>query len=397
MNTSDIIFSFISMAMFVALQGFFSMQEMVLISKEKVRLSSNSKKNRVSKWSLDLLSQPERLYITSLVLVNAALVMGSESSRNFYEALGLSQNIAPLTQVPIVILLAELPALFAARKYTHSLGSWGIPFIYIFSKLIQPAIFFIKKVVGITSNETAHDLHSDLKSVISDWALNAQGDKNMLQELLQRSASLKSIGLKSFVTYKKSVFVTYPDRKVSSVREMMLKNNINHVFIYAEDEITSYVSLSDLVTAHDCKAVSCYQLPLYHTRTSISVTEAFTKMIGHGINVMSVYEYNEMIGVVFLDTLKGCLLPKVMLSNNEKSRIVVDKKFSTNVTVGYLFLEYGIFKTQDKKLTLLQLIEKYAMHPLEEGESMLIDNIRINVLESNIIGAKVVELESLFF
>ena len=330
-------------------------------------------------------------------MVNAALVMGSESSRNFYEAMGLSQNIAPLTQVPIVILLAELPALFAARKYTHSLGSWGIPFIYIFSKLIQPAIFLIKKLVGVRSNDAPHDLHSDLKSVISDWALNAQGDKHMLQELLQRSVSLKSVGLKSFVKSVKSVFVTYPDRDVSSVRELMLKNNINYVFIYVEDEIKSYVSISELITAEDTKAVSDYQLPLYHARTTISVTEALTKMIGLGINVMSVYENNEMIGLVFLETLKECLLPKRMSKSNEKPRIVVDKKFSTNVTVGYLFLEYGIFKTHDKKLTLLQLIEKYAMHPLEEGESIMIDNIRINVLESNIIGAKVVELESQFF
>ena len=82
------------------IQGFFAMLEMACVSFNKVRLQYYvSKGQKRAIWLSYLLNHPALLFGTTLIMVNAALLIGSECSRKFYDSLGLSPDWAPLTQV----------------------------------------------------------------------------------------------------------------------------------------------------------------------------------------------------------------------------------------------------------------------------------------------------------
>lgn len=128
----------------ILVQAFFAMMEMAAVSYNKVRLQYHvSKGSRRAKWLASLISNPPRLFGTALFGVNLALQVGSECSRRLYLALGINPDLAPITQVILVLVFAELTPLFAARKYSGHVIMSGIPVLYALSKLLIPITWTI--------------------------------------------------------------------------------------------------------------------------------------------------------------------------------------------------------------------------------------------------------------
>ncbi len=128
----------------LVVQGFFAMVEMAAISFNKVRLQYYvSKGSRRARWLSDLLHHPGRLFGTALICINGALLLGSEASRHFYESVGLSPAWSPLSQIFIVIILAEVAPLFAGRRYAEHAAMLGIPILYFVSIILRPVIYLL--------------------------------------------------------------------------------------------------------------------------------------------------------------------------------------------------------------------------------------------------------------
>jgi len=126
------------------IQGFFSMLEMACVSFNRVRLQYYvSKGSKRAKWLSKLLHNPTILFGTTLIGVNTAMQFGSELSRRFYLALNLNPDYAPITQIVIVLIFAELVPMFAARRFSEHVTWLGIPIIYFFSLILRPVIFFL--------------------------------------------------------------------------------------------------------------------------------------------------------------------------------------------------------------------------------------------------------------
>src|SRR5580658_9565833 len=107
-------------------QGFFAMIEMACVSFNKVRLQYYvSKGKKRALWLSFLLHHPAYLFGTTLIGVNTALVIGSEYSRRFYDAMGLSPDLAPLSQIVIVLIFAEISPMFAGRRYAEHVAMLG--------------------------------------------------------------------------------------------------------------------------------------------------------------------------------------------------------------------------------------------------------------------------------
>ena len=107
-------------------QGFYAMLEMACVSFNKVRLQYYvSKNNRRAKWLTHLLNHPAQLFGTTLIGVNAAMQLGSEFSRQFYIALGVSPDYAPLSQVFIVLIFAEIAPYLPEGAMPSTLRCWA--------------------------------------------------------------------------------------------------------------------------------------------------------------------------------------------------------------------------------------------------------------------------------
>ncbi|MES2274306.1 MAG: DUF21 domain-containing protein, partial [Chlamydiota bacterium] len=66
--------------------------------------------------------RPSRLFGTTLIGINTALVFGSECARHIYESVHLDPDWAPLTQVLLVVIFGELAPMFAARRHPEQLA-----------------------------------------------------------------------------------------------------------------------------------------------------------------------------------------------------------------------------------------------------------------------------------
>ena len=123
-------------------EGFYSSLEMALVSFNKVRLQYYiGKGNQRAKWINWLLHHPSRLFGTTLLGVNIAMQLGSECSRRLYTAMDLQADLAPLTQVFLVLIFAELAPIFAARRYSEHMSLLGVPLIYISARVMAPVIW----------------------------------------------------------------------------------------------------------------------------------------------------------------------------------------------------------------------------------------------------------------
>jgi len=126
----------------LAVQSFFSMLEMAMVSFNKVRLQYYvAKKSKRAQWLSYLLDHPARLFGTTLIGVNAMMQMGSEMARRFYLSVGISPDWAALTQTIIVLIFAELSPMLAARRYAEHVAMLGAPIIFLCSIVMTPFIW----------------------------------------------------------------------------------------------------------------------------------------------------------------------------------------------------------------------------------------------------------------
>ncbi|MBX9743740.1 MAG: CNNM domain-containing protein, partial [Chlamydiales bacterium] len=126
----------------VFVQGLFALFEMACVSFNKVRLQYYvSLGIKRALWVAFLLKRPSRLFGTTMIGINLALQVGSESSRRFYEAIHLPPDWAPLTQVFIVVMLGELVPMFAARRHPEQLAMALAPFMVLITYLLTPLIW----------------------------------------------------------------------------------------------------------------------------------------------------------------------------------------------------------------------------------------------------------------
>src|ERR1700722_2818149 len=135
----------------IAVQGFFSMLELASVSFNRIRLEYYvSKKIKRAEWLKHLLKKPSRLFGTVMLGVNVALQVGSQTAREFYSTIGLDPDIAPITQVFLVVIFGELVPLFAAHRFPEHVVMLGIPIVYAASKLFSPLIWLLGQLTNIT-------------------------------------------------------------------------------------------------------------------------------------------------------------------------------------------------------------------------------------------------------
>lgn len=123
----------------IAVQGLFAFFEMACVSFNKVRLQYYvSLGTRRALWLNYLLKRPSRLFGTTLIGITASLMVGSECSRHFYESLNLDPDWAPITQVPLVVILGELAPMFAARRHPEQAAMFCVPVMIFLARLLTP-------------------------------------------------------------------------------------------------------------------------------------------------------------------------------------------------------------------------------------------------------------------
>ncbi len=252
----------------IIILSFYTSTELAVVSFSKVRLqfyvAGGDKRAIRLKWLLD---NSARLFGTTLIGVNVAMMFGSEFSRQFHEAIGLNPDLAPLSQVVIVIIFGELAPIFAARRYSEHLSMLGANLLYASAILMKPLLWIISLITHIV-----HYFFGG-RSESFDLYLNQEEIRNILEEHHEEQPATGSVeelttivsnifDLRTKTAFKimeplSSIAKIPSNSPIRKMRQLLLNTTQNFLLVYHryENNIVGIAHPRDLLREADNRRV----------------------------------------------------------------------------------------------------------------------------------------------
>lgn len=398
--------------LFILIQGLFAMLEMAAVCFNKVRLQYwVSQGNRRARWLQYLISRPGLLFGTVLIMINSSLQIGSECSRRLYEALGLSPDWAPLSQIVIVILLAELTPLFAGMRNAEHAAMIGVPILYGASLILRPLIWFFDFVCRlinrlfknpskegfILSREELQHLFEQRKDE------NRQGKE--INTIVANIFSLKSKIAKELMVPLKSVQMVPSFCTVGEMRALLTNQYTPYLPIYQRHpgHIVGVIYPRDLLREPENKKVRERARPAWFIGENSSVLQILKQFRSNNQSLAIVLnDEGNAVGILTLDEVIDEIFGK---SDEWESfgdiaprshHVIVDRTFGGDLSVAQFNALFKVHLSAEGTLTLEELVEKTLGHVPEKGESIQIDQFSLIVEEAPLIGPKKISVRTVF-
>lgn len=398
----------------IATLAFFSMLEMASVSFNKIRLQYYvSLKYKRAIWLNELLANPAKLFGTTLIGVNIALVIGSECSREFYSSIGLSPDFSPLSQVILVVIFGELAPMFAARRYPEHVAMLGIPLIYAAAKMMTPFLYIFDKLSQAV-NYLIKGKHREVNFYISLEEL-----QNILEEQTDESSVLSEAQEFSAITTnifamrdKTAIQIMEPIKvdnalpataTVEDVEIFLAKSGVDFAPLYHR-EIGNIIGIAyprDILRASRTKRARDYCQPPWLIIGSTSMMQLLKQFRTNSENVAIILDdAGNSVGVITLDDVldelfgSGVYGRKLTSHHHLKNLVLMEKTYSGDTTVAEFHAQYGVLVDEDSALTLSEVMIKHLGHIPEKGESVNIAPFELTAKETTLMGVKTVAIST---
>ncbi len=387
--------------------AFYSMLEMACVTFNKVRLQYYVNKGiRQAIWLNYLLNNSSRLFGTTLLGVNIALFAGSECSREFYRAIGLDPDFAPITQVILVVIFGELAPMFAARRYAEDVAMLGIPLIYFSSKIMAPFLWIVdwisrlcNLIIGGKGSETNIFLtQEELLKIIEEQdediaRVGGDTDFNTIAANIFSMRSKSAYQIMEPLTSAQSVPLSCT---VDQIREILMKTSANYVLVYQRDakNIVGIVQPRDLIRIPGNRKVRDYLLTPWFVLRDMNVLQILKQFRSNNQSLAIILDKEGLaIGLIHLDDIMEEIFGKTEFGSSRrlglpKDRLLVERTFPADMRVGEFNKQYDVVLDEDQDLTLAELMEKYLGHQPTEGESIQIGPFELIVKEASLLETK---------
>ena len=401
------------------IQGCFSMQEMAAVSFNRIRLHYYViKGSQRAQWINALLMNPSRLFGTTLIGVNVALQIGSECSRQFYESLGLSPDLAPITQIVTVLIFAELTPMFAARRCPEHTSMLGAPLLYGASKVLTPFIWgigliakFANHLLGTREVETGAFLSRDeLQKLIEGQDRASQsGEKEALagEELnviVENIFSTRNKTAQKVMEPLSAVQMIPSHCTVGRLRQTMKDSLLLFLPIYhrSPNNIVNMVTPREVLRAPDNHRARDYARPPWFVTANTPVLEILKLFRRNGQSVAVVLNRaGNAVGILTLDIILSHIFGEIQVGRRPyrgkrgpKQR-VLDKTFPGTLLVEDLNHRYEINLEGSPKETLSQLFSRTLGHHPQQDDQIQVGNFELTATKTTLMGAKTVAIKSL--
>lgn len=409
MSRESIFFLILSL-LCVVFQGFFSMFEMASVSFNKARLTFyTSKKMKKAIWLEYLLQRPSRLFGTTLILVSTFLQLGSEASRRFYESIGLSPDIAPLSQVLLIVVFGELSPLFAARRYPERIAMFNVPLVYFLSKMLFPFTYIIDKISSfanfIFGNEKSVQLFLTKEEIQKAFEEKESITKDTyINKTVGNIFSLKNVTAKKIMMPLSSTILVPSDFTIAQVKDNLKKSLSSFVLIYHHNinNIISIVPVRDLLRAKLPDPIKNYGLSPWFITENLSLIDILKQFRRNNQMVSIILDLSGTpIGIITFDMviyqIFGSVSPKIDLTHlpkEEKKQIFIEKTLPGDMLVKDFNKKFFAALPETEE-TLSDLINKSLQHHPSEGEIAYIGNFEFIVKEVTFLGSKTVLVRNL--
>lgn len=389
----------------IGIQGFFSMVEMAAVSFNRIRLEYYVRKNiKRAIWIQTFLQKPVRLFGTVMLGVNIALQVGSQSARELYRALGIDPDLAPLTQVLIVVIFGELVPLFAARRFPEHVAMLGIPLVYGVSKLLSPLIWAIGLMTHAVQKifkQKGNALDLLITREELQQAIESHEEEDDFNVVVKNIFSLKNKSAAQVMTPLSEVQVFSSHMKVGALRKKLSSQENSFIPLYHQkrQNIVGIAITRNLIALDEESPVQkCAQSPWFIT----AGTKLTPILIQFRVNQQSVAvvlsESGDAIGILSLDSILkeifGEYSPTKPLRQKMKLPLI-ERAFPGNTQIADFNREFGTDLPTQGVETLSQLVVTLLDHPPETGDAVVINQYELIVEEAALLGIKRVIVKTL--
>lgn len=395
----------------IAVLAFYSMMEMACVSFNKVRLQYYVTKGyKRALWLNYLLHSPSRLFGTTLIGVNIALVIGSECSRQFYSALGMNPDIAPLTQVIIVVIFGELAPMFAARHYAENVALLGVPLIYASARIMSPLLWLVDLIArfsnylmkGSKKGEDIFLTQEELLNVLEGDESPSERDSEDFGAVAANIFSLRKKDIRQIMEPILASRALPSNATVQQLRELLSKFDLDYIPLYSHEpsNIVAIAYPQDLLRISDTKRVRDHAKPPWFVSDKSSLMQILKQFRTNNESVAIILnQYGKAIGLVHLDDVLEEIFGKIALNNSflpgkQSKLMLIEKTFSGETTVGDFNFQFGAMLDEDPSITLSELISKHLGRRPEKGDMTFIAPFELTVKEVTLLGVKTISIST---
>ncbi|MBN1914515.1 MAG: DUF21 domain-containing protein [Parachlamydiales bacterium] len=379
----------------VLVQGFFTMFEMASVSFNPIRLKYFSVKKNIPALQLQyLLDKPSRLFGTTLICMNVVLQIGSEASRRFYESLHCPAEFAPVMQIFLVLLFAELTPLFTARRHSQQIALAIVPIVYFLSKVLFPFVYLIDRFfswVNRFSEKSPLTLSRDeILRAFEQSEEEISEDKVVENILFFKKKTAKDIMLDiSEVSL------------LSSVEKTLLYQPINnplfpYFLIYQHQP-------SHIIATGDCRDYLNMETPtqlmtkakapwfVLENTPLVQILEQFKKNSQRFCVVLD--SLGNSRGIITLELLIRVLIGEQFLQEKNEKNILIDRVVDANLLLSVCNKDFHLSMPKYEK-TIGEYVEQKLGHLPHLNEKIEEDGYEIIVEEVTLTGVKKVRIRS---
>lgn len=399
----------------IVVLAFYSMIEMACVSFNKIRLQYYvSKGVKQAVWLNYLLQHPSHLFGTTLIGVNIATVVGSECARQFHAVIGLNPDLAPLSQVILVVIFGELAPMFAARHYPEHVAWLGVPLLYASAKIMSPILFvvsWISKIANLVTgkNEAVENIYltqDELKSILEEKTDEAIGGSESA-EFSAITTSIFSLRNKTVrqAMQPLSLSTALPSNAtVEQMESLLAKTGGEFVPLYHREisNIIGIVYPRDALRATENKKIRDYAWPPWFVTETTTMTQILKQFRTNNENVAFILNHKgKAIGFVTLNDVISEIFGKISFAPAQETQkhlkklMIIDKTFPGTMTVGEFNKQYHVMLDPDPSLTFAELLEeRLGKHP-EKGDTIYLAPFELTVKEATMREVKSVSVSTL--
>lgn len=398
----------------IVILSFYSMMEMACVSFNKVRLQYYVSKGDKHAIRLNyMLHHPSYLFGTTLIGVNVALIFGSEFSRQFHSSIGLSPDLAPLSQVIIVVIFGELAPMFAARRYAEHMAMLGINFLYLSAILMKPILWAINLLTRLThhfmgsryaSNPNIFLSQEELQKILEehDEEKIATGSSEDFNAIVSNIFNLREKTVQQVMTPLKNISMISSSSTIGEMRETLSETDYPFLVVYQQknSNIIGIAFPRDLVREPDSRKIRDHiRQPWFITQRS-EILQILTQFRYNNQTLAVVIDEKGLaVGILTLEDVIEEIFGKTRLSLPPTKHIpsvpLIELTVPGNMKIADFNRMYEVrLKVEEDVETFSDLIIKVLAHHPEEGESIYIPPFELQVKETSLLEVKSVTIKT---
>lgn len=387
----------------IAVQGVFTLFEMACVSFNKVRLQyyvSRGQKRAI--WLNYLLKRPSRLFGTTLIGINTALQVGSECSRRFYESIHIDPDWAPVTQILIVVVFAELAPLFAARRHPEQAAMGLIPFMMVLARILAPIIWafdalshLIHRLMGKPIDAPLFLSRDEVKMAFEEQ----EEREDEFSQLASRVFQLKSKAAGELMIPLSRIHMVASNASLADVRHMLSIHYAPFILVYHRypHNVVAIAHLRDLLRMEENRRVLDHARSPWFVAQGTSILEILNQFRRNNQSVAVILDPSgQSCGILTLDDVVEQIFGEEEWKSvpEKPSVLYVERTLSGEMDVSAFNREFDANLFYLPGDTLSDLIFRSLDHLPAKDETVRIGSYLFTVIEPSMRGAKILSVRT---